>query len=58
MTKLEAQSLARQANLDKPKTLDQFEEIVAHAGFSIGLDNHTGDWVLLDVSRNVIARQA
>lgn len=49
MTKSEALSLAAQLGIQLPKfTINNFVEHLSTIGLEVGIDNATGDWVILD----------
>ena len=49
MTKSEALSLAAQLGIQLPKfTINNFVDYLSTIGLEVGIDNATGDWVILD----------
>lgn len=61
MKKSEIKILAEALNIDLPKkfTADDFMAILDDLNLVLGLDNHTGEWVVLKSgAQNVMARCA
>lgn len=53
----EARALAAQLNIAPPKTWGDFFKALDVRDLDIGVDNKTGDWVVLD-NKKVVARLA
>jgi hypothetical protein len=57
MNNTEAKKLAEQLNLTVKDVWDFSDQIDA-LGLTIGIERHTGDWIVLNSSEEVLARLA
>lgn len=58
MTKSEAAAILRQLGIVVSNPLKVIVETLEARGLIIGMDNVTGDWIVLDKENNIVARVA